>query len=295
MVSHSFPQSPLWLFLLSFATIFQLATSANILFKCSDSNFTRNSTYQSNRNQLLSNLSSAGWRTGFSLQTLGEAPDQVFGRALCLGRLNSSDCQTCLLNAVEAIKTNCSHSVRAGLWYDDCFLRYSDTNSTTSDENSWSPILYNVNNIPNPDTFEDEYSKLMGSLAERAPNSTKMFKVDTAKYTGSITMYGLVQCIRDILPDDCYTCLQQYISQFQVTAWGKQGGVMLGFQCYIRMDIYPYFNLSLIDAPPPALPPELPPLPKKSTDEAHKSTTRLLVLIISPVAAVFLLVFVIGA
>lgn len=263
MASHSFPPSSLRLFLLSSATIFQLGAST--LFKCSDTNFTTNSTYQSNRNHLLSNLSSAGWHTGFSLQTLGKAPNQVFGRALCLGKLNSSDCQTCLLNAVEAIKTNCSHSVRAGLWYDECFLRYSDTNSTTSDENSWSVILYNVNEIANPEKFENVYSQLMGSLAERAANSTKMFKVDTAKYTGSITLYGLVQCIRDVSPDYCYTCLQGYVSQFQASTWGKQGGVMLGFQCYIRMDIYPYFDLSLIDAPPPASPPALPSLPKEST------------------------------
>ncbi|XP_078158296.1 cysteine-rich repeat secretory protein 38-like [Carex rostrata] len=262
MAPHSSPQSSLRLFLLFFATIFQLATSANIFPKCSDSNFTRNSTYQSNRNQLLSNLSSAGWRTGFSFHTIGEDPNQIFGRALCNVALNSSGCQTCLLNAVEAIKTNCSSSIRGGLWYDDGFVRYSNTNSITSDEESWSQLLYNVANISNPDKFEDVYSNLMGSLADRAANSTNLYKVGTAKFTGSITLYGLVQCIRDISPDDCYTCLQQYISQFQANAWGKQGGVMLGFQCYMRNDIYQYFNLSLIDAMPPALSPELPLQPK---------------------------------
>ncbi|XP_078158290.1 cysteine-rich receptor-like protein kinase 15 isoform X1 [Carex rostrata] len=284
MASHSSPQSSLRLFLLFFATIFQLATS--VLVKCSDSNFTRNSTYQSNRNQLLSNLSSAGWHTGFSFQTLGKDPDQVFGRALCLGSYNSSVCQTCLLNAEDAIKTNCSLSRRAGLWYDGCFLRYSDTNSITSDEESWSPILYNTAKISNPDTFEEVYSNLMGSLADRAANSTNFFKVGAAKFTGSITLYGLVQCIRDISPDDCYTCLQQYISQFQATAWGQQGGVMLGFQCYMRNDIYQYFNLSLIDATPPALPPELPPQPKGK----KKTSTGTIMVITIPLVLAFVLI-----
>ncbi|XP_078158349.1 cysteine-rich receptor-like protein kinase 19 isoform X4 [Carex rostrata] len=291
MASHcnSSPQSSLRLFLLIFATIFQLATSAIIFPMCSDSNFTTNSTYESNRNTMLSNLSSAGWPTGFSFQILGEAPDQVFGRALCLVTYNSSECETCLLNAVEAIKTNCALSIRAGLWYDrNCFLRYSNTNSTISDEKSWSMILYSTANvsspISNPDKFQDVYSNLMDSLADRAANSTNLFKVDTAKYNASITFYGLVQCIRDISRDDCYTCLQQYRSQLRAYAEGKQGGTMSGFQCYIRMELYPYFDLSLIDATPPALPPELSPLPKKSTGKRRR-----LIIIISVSVALLII------
>ncbi|XP_078158356.1 cysteine-rich receptor-like protein kinase 19 [Carex rostrata] len=293
--SNSSPRSSLRLFLLIFATFFQLATSVEIFFNCSDS-FTTNSTYESNRNTMLSNLSSAGWPTSFSFQILGEAPDQVFGRALCLVTLNSSECATCRLNAVEAIKTNCALSRRAGLWYGRaCFLRYSNTNSTTSDENSWSQIIYNGYDISNPDLFEKEYNNLMGSLADRAANSTDLFKVDTAKYTGNITsndgvytrditLYGLVQCIRDISPGNCYTCLQNYIGEFQATVPGKQGGTMLGFQCYIRMEIYEFFDLSLIDATPPALPPELSPLTKKST-----GGKRRLIIIISVSVALLII------
>ncbi|XP_078158347.1 cysteine-rich receptor-like protein kinase 15 isoform X2 [Carex rostrata] len=292
MASHSRPQCSLLLFLLFFATIFQLATSAIILLKCSESNFTTNSTYQSNRSQLLSNLSSAGWRTGFSFQTLGEDTDQVFGRALCLIQINSSDCQTCLLNAVEAIKSNCTRSIRAGLWYDNCFVRYSDTNSITADEKSWSHTVYALYQISNPEKFGEVYSNLMGSLADRVVNSTNLFKVNTANYTGNITengvvytgnitLYGLVQCIRDISPHDCYTCLEQYIGQFQASAYGQQCGATVGFQCYIRMETYQYFNLSLIDATPPALPPELPPLTKKSTGGKRR---RLIIIISVSVA-----------
>lgn len=267
MASNLSLQSYLRLSLFFLLTIFQLASSAS--YKCSDSNFTTNSTYQSNRNQLLSNLATAGWRTGFSILSHGQAPDQVFGRALCLGSLNSSACQTCLLSATQEIKSNCSHSIRAGMWYDQCFIRYGDTNSTTSDENSWSMIFYNVNNVLDPEKLEQVYSPLMGSLADRAANSTEMFKVGEANYTGSITMYGLVQCIRDISPDDCYNCLNSYITSFQLIYGDKQGGVMLGFRCYTRMDLYTYFNLSLIDAPPPVMPPQLPPSQPKQNSTGN--------------------------
>lgn len=266
MASNSI-QMLLCLFFFSFLiTAFNVNASS---VSCSDSNFTTNSTYQSNLNQVLSTFPWAGWRTGFSLKTQGNPPNQIFGRLLCLGNLNTTECQSCLLSGLDAIKANCPQSKRAGLWYDDeCFLRYSDTNSTTSQEKSWrQEILYHTEDLPDLEKFQSLYTQLMGNLADRAANSSQMFKVDALNYTRGITLYGLVQCIRDLSPDECYTCLQHYISLIipSYLLWGKEAFGILGFECFIRTDVSPFFNLSLIDTTPsvtgPLLPPSLQPQP----------------------------------
>ncbi|KAF3320600.1 Cysteine-rich receptor-like protein kinase 15 [Carex littledalei] len=161
----------LFLFLFSLHAIFHVAAPATVSTFCpaSDSNFTTNSTYQSNLNRLLSSLPEAGSATGFSLATQGQAPDQVFGRVLCRGDKSANYCLSCFRNASKEILTDCAPRERALIYYDDCILGYSDTNSTNSDE-IW--VFFNPNTVSDVQTFEDVYDNLMGSLTAKAANSS---------------------------------------------------------------------------------------------------------------------------
>ncbi|KAJ3695985.1 hypothetical protein LUZ60_001362 [Juncus effusus] len=99
----------------------------------------------------------------------------------------------------------------------------------------------------------------MGNLASQAANSSRMSEFGQANYTIDITMYGLVNCMGDITQEECYTCLQESIGDFQSCCWGKQGGIVLRYGCYLHNEIYNYFVGTVINAPP--LPPFLPPVP----------------------------------
>ena len=87
-----------------------------------------------------------------------------------------------------------------------------------------------------------------------------MFATGEAVYDSAApngTMYGLLQCMRDRTAAECDRCLQDSIRQLPVCCYGNQGGVVLGYNCYLRMEIYPYYDLAL-DAPPPlAAPPSI--------------------------------------
>lgn len=261
------PPIQLFLFLFSLHVIFHVSALATGTTFCpaSDSNFTTNSTYQSNLNRLLSTLPEAGSATGFSLATKGQAPDQVFGRVLCRGDKLANYCLSCFRNASEEILTDCAPRERALIYYNDCILGYSDTNSTNSDE---FLVFYNVNSVSDVQTFEDVYDNLMGSLTSKAANSSRMFSVGEANYTNNITLYGLVQCMRDMSADECYTCLQYYIQYFKSNYAGKQGVRVYAYQCFFQMEIYLFFDSSFIAAPPPH---QLSPVPGDKNATSSKS------------------------
>lgn len=188
-----------------------------------DSNFTLNSTYQSNLDHVLSALPASGSPTGFTIVTHGDAPDQVFGRGLCRGDLSSSRCQSCLATAAQGITSRCPLGKRAIIFYDKCFLRYSNSNSTTPEEKTWGYILYNINTISDAYAFEMLYNDLMGGLAADAANSSRKFAMGQANFTSAITMYGLAQCMRDLSGEECHTCLNQSMGYFQSCCNENQG------------------------------------------------------------------------
>ncbi|KAJ3695986.1 hypothetical protein LUZ60_001363 [Juncus effusus] len=292
--------------LLCLLTLFSLVSSDDNPFTyivCpTDSNFTTNSTYQSNLDHLLSTLPSAGSLTGFNFSTKGHSPNKVYGRVICRADLPSSTCQSCITTAVEGIKSKCPFGKRAIIFYDKCFVRYSDTNTTSQEEKDWLYILYNVNDISDSvvQNFEDLYTELMGNLISQAANSSRMSGFGQANYTNSSTMYGLAECMRDQSPEECYTCLQESLGRFRNCCTGRQGGVVLRYECYVRTEIYPYFVSTLINAPPPPppslSPPVLMPPPPASivpSSTSIKYKRKFLPLVLGPLLCSMFVIFIV--
>uniref|UniRef100_A0A0D9ZHE6 Gnk2-homologous domain-containing protein n=1 Tax=Oryza glumipatula TaxID=40148 RepID=A0A0D9ZHE6_9ORYZ len=214
-----------------------------------------NITFQSNVLALLDDLPSAAGPTGFASLSRGEGADRAFVRGMCRGDSTPDDCATYLRSAVLDINGHCNSNRRAAIWYDKCFLSYADTNASTAYENSYHAELYNVNNVTDKVGFERTYYALMSRLRARAANDTvRMFAAGEAVYDPGAdngTMYGLVQCMRDRTAAECDRCLNDSVQQLPSCCWGHQGGVVLGYNCYVRVEIYTYYDLT-VDAQPPS-------------------------------------------
>ncbi|RLN30377.1 L-type lectin-domain containing receptor kinase IX.1-like [Panicum miliaceum] len=91
-------------------------------------NYTTGSQYQVNLVKLMSDLpSSAIANRGFHYGTAGEAPDSVFGLAMCYAVLNWTACGNCLRAAAAGVQQECPFSREMRSFYDEtCILRYSD-------------------------------------------------------------------------------------------------------------------------------------------------------------------------
>jgi hypothetical protein len=149
--------------------------------------------------------------------------------------------------------------VRAAVWHGYWSLCYADTNTSTAYEESYRMDLHNPNKVSNRLAFERTYEPLMSSLVARAVNGSSSEPVplfatghavyDHAAPTTNGTMYGLVQCMRDRTAAECRQCLKHSVAEAPKCCYGYQGKVVLGYNCYVRVEIYTYYDPAL-DTPP---------------------------------------------
>jgi len=135
-----------------------------------------------------------------------------------------------------------------------CFVSYADTNASTAYEDTYRQEMHNNFVVSNTAVLETAYSTLMSSLSGRVvngstmPSPAPMFATGAAVYDATApngTMYGLLQCMRDRTAAECAKCLNDSVQQLPSCCRGRRGGVVLGYNCYLRMEVYPYYDLAL--------------------------------------------------
>lgn len=232
-------------------------------------NGSSNAPFRANLLTLLNALPRAAAPTGFASLSLGAGRDRAFVRGLCRGDLDPPRCLAELQEAVRALGGSCPSSSRRGAVWLDVYVAYADTNVSTPREEDVRMVLYDTRLVAHPAAYLQAYSALMGTLVARAVGggggeagtSRQFFATGEANYASDDpngTMYGLVQCMRDITAADCVHCLQASVPHLPCCK-GNQGGVVLAYNCYLRIQVYTYYDLAL-DAPPPAAEPA-PPVP----------------------------------
>ncbi|KAF7120608.1 hypothetical protein RHSIM_Rhsim13G0160200 [Rhododendron simsii] len=223
-----------------------------------------NSTYQTNLNTLFSVLSSHSNNAsnGFYNFTAGSGlPDDVaYGLFLCRGDVAVDACQGCVEYATGDVVEQCPLSKRANIWYDECLVRYSNVSIFAAADTTVWEVLQNPQNVTNNETrfreFLGEYElhpkteKVMNNIANRASSddSGKKFATGEDYYTPLQPVYGLAQCTPDLSNSDCNNCLRDGILKLP---YAKLGAQVLFPSCYIRYEIYRFYNANFSGAPPP--------------------------------------------
>ncbi|XP_058220177.1 cysteine-rich repeat secretory protein 38-like [Rhododendron vialii] len=229
---------PLYL-ILSFALLLRLATSYETIYQCSGTNISANGLYSQNLNNLLTYLDSKTPLTGFGSGSLGLNQSQAYGLALCRGDLNTTECKACVDTAIKEIQTICQFT-EAIIWYDYCQLRYSDLNFLGEiDEQIWF-LFGEPTNVSNPVYFNEKVLELLVNLTNETYVSPKMYAEGTMGIGNSTTLYGMVQCTRDLSNTDCKSCLSEVINFIPQYLYGKQGGKGVGGSCNVRFEIFPF-------------------------------------------------------
>ncbi|TXG47123.1 hypothetical protein EZV62_026417 [Acer yangbiense] len=261
---------------------------------CSSTNFTRNSTYQTNLNRLLllSSLPSNGSSDGFRNTTFGQVPNRVYGLFLCRGDVTAATCQNCVTFATGDAPQRCPVSKGITIWYDECLLRYSDSNFFSTSTETPTVALLNTNNVSDPTRFDQIMGGLMNLAATQAADSPKRFATRKGNFTVFQDIYCLVQCTPDLSSSDCNRCLRISIANLPT---GKPGARTLYPSCYSRYEMYPFYNENLTETPAPAPTPVLrsPPSPGSLTRPKGNNNSLLIIAIVVPIV-VSVLLFVLG-
>ncbi|XP_038893612.1 cysteine-rich receptor-like protein kinase 10 isoform X2 [Benincasa hispida] len=274
---------------------------------CLSGNFTHNSTYQSNLNLLFSALSTNGPpRNRFFNTSFGRPPnDTVYGLFQCRGDVADAVCRTVLATATtDAERLYCPLRKGAVIWYDEIIFRYSD-----------QPFFSVISLIPNlqllntGDIDVDKarfnqlvMSTLRATAAQAADASSVggLFATQMANFTGDLILYTLAQCTGDLSNTDCEECLRQATNGIPSCCTNKRGGRVLLPSCYVRYEVYMFYELTPTNSvPPPATPtpnsrtPTPARLPSSPPSGERRSSTVLIVAIVAPIA-VSILLFVVG-
>ncbi|KAJ0263446.1 Cysteine-rich receptor-like protein kinase 5 [Hirschfeldia incana] len=243
---------------------------------CSD-RISTNEVYFSNLKSLLTSFSNSHaslFSEGFNFLAKGQDAGTVFGIYLCRGDLSPEVCRDCVFFASNNTQSRCLRRKELMIQYDECMLGYSDRNIFMDNVRTRSTptiITWNTQRVPDvptytPDRFKDAMASLMNkSAVEAAYSKEKRFAVKKSRFTLSQTLYALVQCIPDLSPEDCLSCLQQSMKEFN---FNRVGGRVVFPSCNSRYEIYPFYNEPFVTTPSPSLPitvpavtPVTPPLP----------------------------------
>lgn len=230
-----------------------------------EGNYIKGSQYHQNLELLLKNLSNSNLdlpEKGYfkDIQGSFNGSNQVFGHAMCRGDVQlPEDCRRCLKHIKTEIGKLCPNKKNAAVLYDDCFLRYSNQNFFGKPSGTEQSVNFTAT-IPEKEREEfvkvrlNLFSKLL-KYATNGSSSPSFFANDKSKVSSNLTVYGLLQCTKDLSKEDCHACLKSEIEKFPVFGAYRTGMMSLGRSCFIRYQNYLFYQENN-PQPPPPIPPE---------------------------------------
>lgn len=246
-------------FLISLAVLIQTYSSRAQFCFDTTGNFTSNSTYATNREAVLSSLSSnVVAHDGSYATSEGEDPNTVYASTYCRGDTSADTCSICVRSAVADLVVKCPNQKAAFSWGTGdppCFIRYSDTPIFGVLQTQPTLRVKNDANITmNQEQFDAIWRNLTRRLASKAgEGSTKLkFAKGQVNLPDNNTIYALFQCSPDLSPSDCGGCLFQTIDDFDMCCHGSKGGVVYKPSCIFRWDLWKFWESS--PSPPSSSP-----------------------------------------
>lgn len=270
MVSLPFHQSKFFfLFLFLIKTL--NAQPTYLLSYCYTSgNYTVNSPYQSNLESLISVLNSQSSDRGFYSYTSGSSPTTtVYGTYLCRGDISTSTCETCISRASKNVLIWCPVQKEAIIWYEECFLRYSNRQIfSIFDQGRPSVTWTTYNTMTYQSYFINTVEYRMDLLIREAYSSSSYFAEENyqVSYLGEVyNLNGLVQCTPDLDQYDCYRCLKSAYNETENCCYGRSFALVYSTNCMLT------YKATFLASPPPPPPPPPPPQSLYHEDDSPNS------------------------
>ncbi|XP_078167843.1 cysteine-rich receptor-like protein kinase 6 isoform X1 [Carex rostrata] len=273
-------------------------TTGNYSTNSGTGNYSANSTYEANLRTLFTDLrrnaTYSSTNFGFAKSNVGTTPNLVSGLVLCRGDVNFTACSSCVNQATQDIQNLCRYYKVAIIYYDFCFLQYSNQNFLSPPDYTTNnqAILANTSNVDVSVTrFDNLVDFLMNSTGDYAAfNDSNNFGTSQMNTTDSFPVIrGLVQCTPDTSDANCRICVQYQINLLTLFLSGKQGGRILNVWCNIRYEIYQFYSgppLLTLRAPAE----NAPTLPPPPSEGKKKTSTGTILAITVPLVLAFVVI-----
>ncbi|KAL5573236.1 hypothetical protein UlMin_022833 [Ulmus minor] len=233
--------------LLLFCLFVHEATAADPLYHFCFGNqyFLPNGPFEANLNSLLNRLSTKVIPpNGFGLGSSGQGRSRVNALGLCRRDVSKTNCKICINEAVKELGNLCPHNKGAIIWYNNCLLKYSDEYFFGVIDTTNEFYMWNNDVVEDPASFDPKVKELLSNLAYKVTATSKLFATGHVKlgYSKEKTLYGLVQCTRDLDGPKCTKCVNDAITKLPSYSAGKRGGRVVSGSCNVRFELYPIVN-----------------------------------------------------
>ncbi|KAK7374132.1 hypothetical protein VNO80_07558 [Phaseolus coccineus] len=230
-----------------------------ISHNCSNNN--SDAAFRSNLGTLFSGLSSnATSNYGFQTQE-----GRAYGLFRCRIDIPNRLCELCIQNSTDKLTSECRLvSTEAIIWYNHCWLRYSDRNFINIAETSPRFVDLNISNTnPIHSTVASELSNQLDMVANMTGKTDNKFYTDESlRLNDKQTVFILGQCSSDLSTDGCNGCLNDVIgTAIPWSSLGSLGGRVLFPSCILRFELFQFYSLT--PTTPTATPP--PPVGQESS------------------------------
>ncbi|KAL3575980.1 hypothetical protein D5086_021263, partial [Populus alba] len=259
-------------------------------------NYTTNSTYQANLNQLLTSIyTNTEINNGFYNFSNGQDADTVYSIALCRPDISPGACRSCIRNASDSLVRLCPNFVEAIGGLDDCMVRYTNRSIFNLLEEGPRFWVYDVRvNVSDVVGFNQSRMTLLDRLRDEAAagNSSYKYAMDQIAAPNFQTIYALVQCTPDLTQQQCSGCLNQAIKLIPTCCYKRQGGRVISPSCHFRYEKDAFYDLSVLPPPPQATADAVPPRASTAAKIGKKGLKRNVIIIISivPIAVSVILI-----
>ncbi|KAJ6978831.1 receptor-like protein kinase [Populus alba x Populus x berolinensis] len=237
-------------------------------------NYTTNSTYQANLNQLLTSIyTNTEINNGFYNFSYGQDADTVYSIALCRPDISPDVCRVCIRNASDFLVRLCPNFVEAVGGLDNCMVRY--TNRSIFNRMEKGPYFWVYDdrvNVSDVVGFNQSRMTLLGRLIDQAAAGDSRYKyamdqIDVPKNFQKI--YALVQCTPDLSASECRDCLYNASGLIPRCCDARQGGRVIYPSCNFRYEKDRFYDppTNSIPRPPDSTSNNTVPSPPASTSQ----------------------------
>ncbi|KAJ7981334.1 Cysteine-rich repeat secretory protein [Quillaja saponaria] len=229
------------LILLSLCLPLQQSAYAILAHRCfSNETYNPSSIFASNLQELFNFHQILVPPTGFGKGSIGHGENQVFGLGQCRGDVPRTRCLNCISEAMFWLRWSCPISRGAIMWFDLCLFKYSNVNFYGQIDDTNNYIRRNATSISNPTVIFNQVNNLIFTLSFVASANPLFLATASARTDDSRTLYGLVECTRDLTPEDSIRCLN--LVRVRLIPWGIAGAQFGYGSCYARYEIYSFFG-----------------------------------------------------
>ncbi|KAJ6885636.1 receptor-like protein kinase [Populus alba x Populus x berolinensis] len=262
-------------------------------------NYTPNSTYQANLNQLLTSIyTNSEINNGFYNFSYGQDADTVYSIALCRPDISPDVCRVCIRNASDSLVRLCPNFVEAIGGLDNCMVRYTNRSIFNRMEKGPHFWVYDDRvNVSDVVEFNQSRMSLLGRLSDQAAagdsrDKYAMDQIDVPKKFQKI--YALVQCTPDLSASECRDCLYNASGLIPQCCDARQGGRVIYPSCNFRYEIDRFYDppTNSIPPPPDSTSNNTVPSPPASTSRGKKGKKRnvIIIIVIVPIAVSVILI-----